>query len=89
MKKISEMNEDELRDYALAKEQENAALLEEKTALIGKNTQLDELNKQLQMRNNALFLQVEQQQTPTEEKPPEQKPVQSCEDFARKLILGE
>lgn len=90
MKKISEMTMEELQDYALSITNENESLKAEKQTLTEQNNELSSLNKNLQKRNNDLFMQVEQQ-TNEDSTPPakEEKPVESCEDFARKLILGE
>ena len=88
MKKISEMTQDELKDYALSLE---ADLQAEKDANAAKQAELDEannLNKVLQKRNNDLFLKVEQQATPPEGgKEAEPEPVQTCEDFAKNLKI--
>lgn len=83
--KISEMTEEQVRDYALSLEQEKAStaqVMAEKDKTIN---ELKDLNLGLQKRNNALFLQVEQQRevTPTEEKESEQEVVKSEEDYAR------
>lgn len=87
MPKISEMTLEELQDYALNLENENTAL---RTSNEEKDVQVQELtglNKELQKRNNKLLLQVEQDTPePVKDEPP--KPVESCEDFARKLILN-
>lgn len=87
MPKISEMTLEELQDYALNLENENSGLKasnEEKEAQV---QELTGLNKELQKRNNKLLLQVEQDTPePAKEEPP--KPVESCEEFARKLILN-
>lgn len=78
------MTESEVRDYALSLEQEKSAtaqLMAEKDSTIN---ELKDLNLGLQKRNNALFLQVEQQKEvkPTEE-PIEEEEVKSEEDYAR------
>lgn len=92
MKKISEMTIEELQDYALARDQENASLKDENKKLVDQNVELTDWNKALQRRNNDLFMQVEQQSSLPENAPqnggqPEE--IESCEDFARNLILGE
>ena len=88
MKKISEMTLEELQDYAVTLEKANNGLNEQLTAKDSELQQLNEDNKLLQRRNNALFLQVEQQGTPKND--PEETPpaVESCEDFAQKLITN-
>ena len=87
MKKISEMNLEELQDYALDLEEKNKTLDErcveyerEKGVLIG-------LNQQLQTRNNNLLMKVEQQGA-GENAPqqPAEEVAESCEDFAKNLI---
>lgn len=88
MKKISEMSLEELQDYAVELESNNKGLTSQLTAKDTEIAQLNEDNKLLQRRNNALFLQVEQgtrESAPTEEQAPA-KAVESCEDFAKNLI---
>ena len=88
MKKISEMSLEELQDYALDLETKQAAAESEKTALNGKISELTELNQALQTRNNSLLMKVEQQvNTPTT--PAEPASVESCEDFAKRIAIGE
>lgn len=86
--KISEMTLEQLQDYAVQLEEDKKVLQEENQTLTAEKATLDDLNKQLQKRNNDLFLKVEQNVAPPSEQK-EEKPVESCEDFARKLILGE
>ena len=87
MKKISEMSLEELQDHAVKLESNNKSLTDQLTAKDNEIAQLNEDNKLLQRRNNALFLQVEQgtqERAPEQEQPPQA--VESCEDFAQKLI---
>lgn len=88
MKKISEMTLEELQDYALDLETKQAAAETEKTALNGKITELTSLNQALQTRNNNLLMKVEQQSTPAPSAAEPEK-IESCEDFARRLVTGE
>ena len=85
--KISEMTLEQLQDYALSQEQELASSKERESTLTAQITELTDLNKALQKRNNDLFIKVEQGTNPDIEQQKE-KPIESCEDFARKLILG-
>ena len=91
MKKISEMTEDEVRDYALQLEGEKSAFAEKEKNYQAREKELDDLNKALQKRNNELFLKVEQQNGVEEKEEnkstPEEK-TETCEDFARRLIEG-
>ena len=86
MKKISEMTEEEVRDYALKLEQEKTAsdqLIADKDKVI---TELKDDVVSLQRRNNNLFMQVEQQTkqpAPAGNPEPTETPSQSLEDFAR------
>ena len=92
MKKISEMTEDEVRDYALSLEQEKQSFTQKEKDYQAKIEEVTGLNTALQQRNNKLFMQLEQQgaddyddQSADEEQ--EQK-TETCEDFARRLIEG-
>lgn len=93
MKKISEMTEDEVRDYALALEQEKQAFTEKEKGYQEKINEVTGLNTELQKRNNKLFMQLEQQggddydDQPEPEK--EEQKTETCEDFARRLLKGE
>ena len=89
--KISEMSIEELREYALQLEEDKTLLTDENASLKAEKAELDTFNKNLQKRNNELFLKVEQARTAPDDNGAgkEEKPVESCEDFARKLILGE
>lgn len=81
--KISEMTEEEVRDYALKLEEEKTAVAEQ---LAQKDTQIQEmreLNTALQKRNNELFLKVEQQVLPSAQEEP--TPVPKLEDLANKI----
>lgn len=87
MPRISEMTLEELQDYALDLENERNGLNERVTSLNGQIEDLTSLNMQLQRRNNDLLMRVEQPHNPIEDPPPaEEKPVVSCEDFARNLF---
>lgn len=88
MKKISEMTLEELQDYALTLEAQNATERENNASLSAEVQELTGLNKTLQKRNNDLLMKVEQQPTPTPTDPPE-KPAESCEDFAKRFVKGE
>lgn len=91
MKAISEMTIEELQDYAVSLEESNSALKGENEKLTANNTELTDLNKALQKRNNDLFMKVEQSivEKPIDGGKEEEKTVESCEDFAKKLILGD
>lgn len=89
--KISEMTEDQVRDYALQLESEKTAFLEKEKNYQAREKELDDLNKALQKRNNELFLKVEQQsgvEEKEEAKPTPEEKTETCEDFARRLIEG-
>lgn len=86
MKKISEMNEDELRDYALELEQKNDAREQEMALKDVQIHDLRELNTALQKRNNDLFLKVEQQHVTPSDEQEEPEPVQTCEEMATNLF---
>lgn len=89
MKKISEMTLEELQDYAMQLEEQNTQSQSKIAEIEGNNKNLVELNQALQKRNNDLFLKVEQSKQPEpEQKQPDPQPVESCEDFAKRLILG-
>lgn len=89
--KISEMTLEQLQDYALKLEQDNAQAKSDIEKVKAEVNELTGFNKALQKRNNELFMQVEQQgsNTPDEgekDKPP--VPVKTCEEFAREYVLG-
>lgn len=92
MKKISEMTLEELQDHALGLTEKNQALQNQVNQSGIQIQELQDLNKTLQKRNNELLVKVEQQVNPddpddkTKEK--ENPQVESCEDFAKRLILG-
>lgn len=88
MKKISEMSLEELQDYALDLEGKQTAAAAEKDELTGKINELTTLNQALQTRNNALLMKVEQQHTGADPTPAPEK-IESCEDLARRLVIGE
>ena len=84
MKEINEMTLEELQDFALQQKNDLATKDEELKAKDTSISELQDLNKHLQQRNNALFKQVEQQ-VPGGPKNPEgeQDNPQTCEDFAK------
>lgn len=84
--KISEMSLEQLQDYAVKLEEENKGLGDRCEAYEKEKSDLLDLNKQLQKRNNDLFLKVEQQGAGEEAPQPKPEKVDSCEDFARKLF---
>lgn len=90
MKKISEMTEDEVRDYALQLEGERAI---NSQAIADKDNEIAELkglNLDLQKRNRALFIQVEQQPTPAPADPqPPVDTVESIEDTVKNKLFKE
>lgn len=91
MKKISEMTEDEVRDYALSLEKEKEAFADKEKSYQAREQELTDLNKALQKRNNDLFMRVEQQNSAEDhahEKEEKEEKTESCEDFARRLIEG-
>lgn len=87
MKNISEMSLEELQDYALSLEEERTAAAARESALNGKIGELTELNQALQTRNNNLLMKVEQKNAGTD---PDSAPapVETCEDFARRIATG-
>lgn len=89
MKAISEMTLEELQDYAVNLSEENTVLKADKEKLITEMAEVEGLNKALQKRNNDLFMKVEQSVVEKPVDGGQEKPVESCEDFARNLILGE
>lgn len=92
MKKISEMSLEELQDHALKLEGDKKTLEQQVQDLKGEVEQTNNLNKQLQKRNNDMFVQLEQQATPgktdKQENEEEEQQVPSCEEFAKNYILG-
>lgn len=85
MKKISEMDIDELRDYALKLEGDVAEGVKREGELSEEISALTKRNQTLQDRNNALFVQVEQSRTPAAPTTPEPPKVVSCEEYARSI----
>ena len=85
--KISEMTLEQLQDYALNQEEQLNAGKEREAALTTQITELTGLNKELQRRNNELFMKVEQTVSPEHEQRKEIK-TESCEEFAKNYILG-
>lgn len=88
MKKISEMTLEELQDYALTLENDKQVLTDEKNTLTTKNEELTGYNQALQKRNNELFLKAEQQITGVEQNTDNAQKTETCEEFARNLVLG-
>lgn len=88
--KISEMTLEQLQDYALTLEGEKTNLTNENNALKTKNEELTGYNQALQKRNNELFMKVEQQVVgkDEDEKPADEDKAETCEDFARNLVLN-
>ncbi|MBO7345330.1 MAG: hypothetical protein J6U92_05275 [Clostridia bacterium] len=84
MKKISEMTEEEVRDYALQLEQErdaNTQVMADKDKVI---SDLKDDVVSLQRRNNKLFTQVEQQRiNPAPADPAPEEDAESLEDYAK------
>lgn len=87
-KKISEMSLDELQDYALSLEEGQTAAAARERELSGKIDELTNLNQALQARNNNLLMKVEQQIAGVPESTPAPAPVETCEDFARRIAKG-
>lgn len=88
MKKIAEMTLEELQDLAVAQQEQITAAAQRENELNEKITELTGLNQSLQVRNNNLLMKVDQgpaEPTPT----PEPVKIESCEDFARRIIKGE
>ena len=88
MKKISEMTLEELQDYALDLESKQTTAAEKESELTGKIAELTNTNLTLQKRNNTLFMQLEQQRV-APETPAEPEKTESCEDFAKRIAIGE
>ena len=88
MKAIAEMSLEELQDYALELESKKTALETQLTEKDNSITELTDTNLKLQMRNNALFMQVEQgiKKTPQSQEDPEE--VDTCEEYAIKNLKG-
>lgn len=89
MKKISEMTLEELQDYALELDEQIKAHEENERKFDEKITELTGLNQTLQRRNNDLLMKVEQQPGADPTPQPEPVKIESCEDFARRIIKGE
>lgn len=86
---ISEMTLEQLQDLALKQQEQINGLQNKEAQLTGKITELTELNTILQKRNNDLFMRVEQGVQPTPEAPKqEEAAAESCEDFAKNLVLN-
>ena len=86
---ISEMTLEQLQDLALKQQEQINGLQNKEAQLTGKITELTELNTTLQKRNNDLFMRLEQGVQPTPESPKQEKPAaESCEDFAKNLVLN-
>ena len=84
--KISEMTLEQLQDYAVGLEEEKQVLADRCDAYEKEKSDLIGLNQQLQRRNNELFMKVEQQGAGEAAPQPTPVAVESCEDFAKKLI---
>lgn len=85
---ISEMTLEQLQDFAVRQQEQINSLQGEQAQLNGKITELTELNTTLQRRNNELFLRVEQGVMPTPEAPKPEEKKETCEDFAKNLVLN-
>lgn len=83
MKAINEMILEELQDYALELQNTLATKNEELQAKDNHITELQDLNKTLQQRNNALFRQVEQQVPGTPGPTTEEQVIPTCEELAK------
>ena len=83
---ISEMTLEQLQDFAVKQQEELNKFKDQEGTLNAKISELTDLNTALQKRNNDLFLKVEQGVMPPAEKQQEQQ-TETCEDFARNLIL--
>lgn len=88
MKKISEMTLEELQDYAVTLEADKKELSDKLTEKESSLTEAHELNRQLQKRNNDLFMKVEQQYTPPALELEKEEKTETCEEFAQKLVNG-
>lgn len=81
------MTLEQLQDYALSQEEKLTAAAERESSLNAQVTELTGLNKELQKRNNELFMKVEQTVSPEPEQPKQEK-TESCEEFARNFVIG-
>lgn len=83
---ISDMSLEELQDYCLKQSSEIESLKSENAEKDKKLSEVNDLNHQLQQRNNALFRQVEQGINPDngDSEPPAEE-IKSCEEFAQEL----
>lgn len=84
---IKDMTLEQLQDYAIQLIEQQTKYVEREQQLTQTNSELLELNKTLQKRNNDLFMKVEQQVTGQPKEQP--KEVESCEDFAKRIIKGD
>ena len=87
--KISEMSLEDLQVYAVDLESKLAAKDQREQELVNEVNEFTELNKTLQIRNNELLLKIDQQPAGGDPTPEPPKNIESCEDFARKLIKGD
>ena len=85
---ISEMSHEQLQDYALQLETDKKALESKVSEHEASIQELNILNKNLQKRNNDLFMKVEQQTYSDSQESQEQgsEQVQTCEEFAQNLL---
>lgn len=89
-KKISEMTNEELQDYALKLEQDKTILNSSIEKYKTDYAELELLNKNLQKRNNALFVQLEQQHKPTtDQNNQDQEPKKTSFEDVNNLLMKE
>ena len=86
---INEMDLEQLREHATAQAERLSAYEQREQELNGKITELTDLNQNLQRRNNTLLLKIDQQQPTPTPAPAAPATVESCEDFARRIIKGD
>ena len=81
------MSLEELQDYALSLEQQVSSKDEELIKVNSSLAEVNDLNRQLQKRNNELFMRVEQQPTPQATPVVEpDTPSVSCEEMAQNIF---
>lgn len=85
---ISEMTLEQLQDFAIKQQEEINALKANELTKDSKISELTDLNATLQRRNNDLFMKVSQGVMPVAEDQKQAEKTESCEDFARNLIIG-
>ena len=77
------MSLEQLQDYALKLTEENNVLKDNNVCLEKEKQDLLGVNLELQKRNNALFMKVEQQQIDVDnDQEPQPEPVATLEDVA-------